>query len=59
MDTKGENIGEKDNDRTVLTSDEWENATIRGFNNDERMIKLKVIAQSKEQSNGLTANSEY
>ena len=58
LDSKGENIGEKDNDRTVLTSDEWENATIRGLSNDEKMIKLRVIAQSKEQSNGLTANSE-
>ena len=43
--------------RTVL-SHEWKNATIRGLSNDEKMIKLKVIAQSKEQSNGLTANSE-
>ena len=58
MDSKGVNIGEKDNEHTVLTSHEWKNATIRGLSNDEKMIKLKVIAQSKEQSNGLTANSE-
>ena len=58
LDSKGVNIGVKDKDRTILTSDEWEVATIRGLSDDERMIKLNVIAQSKEQSNGLTANSE-